>query len=451
MRAYTVAGQTKFSNRNFGHAVYDYAHIGNFRAYIVTDLLKRYLKYKGFKVKHIMNITDVDDKTIKGSRKEGISLKEYTSKYEKYFFEDIEALNIEKADFYPRATEHIKEMVLLIKRLLKKKVVYKAQDGIYYSIKKFKDYGKLAHLDLKGLKAGARVSQDEYDKENVQDFALWKFWNKEDGNVFWENKLEKGRPGWHIECSAMSMRYLGETFDIHSGGVDLIFPHHENEIAQSEGATGKKFVKYWIHNEHLLVDGKKMSKSLGNFYTLRDILKKGYNKKAIRYLLLATHYRQKLNFTFEALKSAENTLKKLNDFIKRLKEEKGESKKEISTLIKKVRLDFEKAMDNDLNISEALAAIFDFESEIGTLIKNNALGKENAEKALKLIKEFDSVLGIFDFKEEKLDKEIENLIKERDKARKSGNWKKADEIRNILKKKGIILEDTKHGTRWRYL
>ena len=435
-----------------GPTVYNFAHLGNFRAYIFGDLLKRYLKFKGFKVKHIMNLTDVDDKTIKGSIKEGISLKEYTSRYEKYFFEDIESLNIEKADIFPKATGHINEMVGIIKKLLKKGTAYKAQDGIYYSIRKFKNYGKLAHLDLKGLKAGARVSQDEYDKENVQDFALWKFWSREDGNVFWETEIGKGRPGWHIECSAMSMKYLGETFDIHGGGVDLIFPHHENEIAQSEGATGKKFVKYWIHNEHLLVDGKKMSKSLGNFYTLRDVIEKGHARNAIRYLLLTTHYRQKLNFTFESLKSAENTVNKINEFARRLKEISdlpGAGKGGISALIKKAEADFEKAMDDDLNISEAVAVLFGFETEINKLIKGGKLGKNGAMDALELMKKFDTVLGILSFGEEKISNEIEKLINERENARKAKDWAGADRIRDALEKKGIILEDTKQGTRWR--
>ena len=246
-----------------GPTVYDFAHIGNFRAYICSDILKRYLKYSGFKVKHVMNITDVDDKTIKGANKEGISLKEYTSRYEKSFFEDLETLNIDKADVFPRATEHIPEMVSIIKKLLKGRIAYKSEDGsVYYNISKFKDYGKLSHTKVKQLKEGARVKQDSYEKEEAKDFALWKAYDKEDGNVFWETEIGKGRPGWHIECSAMSIKHLGEHFDIHGGGVDLIFPHHENEIAQSEASTGKKFVNYWFHNEHLLVNGQKMSKSL---------------------------------------------------------------------------------------------------------------------------------------------------------------------------------------------
>src|SRR3989338_8353872 len=287
-----------------GPTIYDYAHIGNFRAYICSDILKRYLKYKGFKVKHIMNITDVDDKTIKGANQQKISLKDYTKKYEKIFFEDIEALNIDKADVFPKATEHIKEMIDLVKKLLKNGIAYKSEDGsIYYDISKFKDYGKLSHTKIKELKEGARVNQDSYEKESANDFALWKAYHEEDGNIFWQTEIGKGRPGWHIECSAMSMKYLGSHFDIHAGGVDLVFPHHENEIAQSEAFTGKKFVNYWFHNEHLLVDGRKMSKSLGNYYTLRDLLTKNYNPKAIRYLLLSTHYRQQLNFLKKNLKT----------------------------------------------------------------------------------------------------------------------------------------------------
>src|SRR3989344_3228869 len=310
-----------------GPTVWDYAHIGNFRAYVCVDILKRYLKYKGFKVKHVMNITDVDDKTIKGANREGISLKDYTRKYEKLFFEDIEALNIDKADVYPRATEHIKEMVEIIKKLLKNKVAYKSDDGsVYYDISKFKDYGKLSHTKISSLKEGARVKQDSYEKEEARDFALWKAYSPEDGNVFWETEISKGRSGWHIECSAMSMKHLGNHFDIHAGGIDLVFPHHENEIAQSEASTKKKFANYWFHNEHLLVNGQKMSKSLGNFFTLRDLLQKGFNPKAIRYLLLSANYRMQLNFTEEAVKSAENAVQRLSDFMIKLKEIKNEAK-----------------------------------------------------------------------------------------------------------------------------
>ena len=432
-----------------GPTVYNFAHIGNWRSFIFADILRRYLKYKGYKVKHVMNITDVDDKTIRDSRKEGISLKEFTRKYEKYFFDDIKTLNIESVEVYPRATENIKEMVELIKKLLKNGYAYKTDDGIYYNIRKFKDYGKLANLDVKGLKAGARVATDEYDKKHVNDFALWKFWDKEDGDIFWETEIGKGRPGWHIECSVMSMKYLGKTIDIHTGGIDLIFPHHQNEIAQSEGANGKKFVNYWLHCNHLIVDGKKMSKSLGNFYTLRDVLEKGYEPKAVRYILLATHYKQKLNFTFKGIEAAQNVLDRFKDFIIKLKQASGKDNKKISGLIKNVKLDFEKAMDDNLNISKALAKIFDFMKDVNKLLKDNKLSKKNSNSIIKTMKGFNSVLGIMDFKEEKIDKEIEKLIQEREEARNKKDFKKADGIRDNLKKKGIILEDTPQGVRWK--
>jgi len=430
-----------------GPTVYDFAHIGNFRAYIVADILKKYLKFKGFKVKHIMNITDVDDKTIKSSIQENLSLKEYTEKYTKEFLKDLKTLNIGPADIFPRATDHIKEMVAMIQKLIKNGLAYKGEDNSwYYAVSKFKDYGKLAKLDIKGLKEGARVSQDSYEKEAANDFALWKAYNKEDGNCFWETSLGKGRPGWHIECSAMNTKYLGDTFDIHTGGVDLIFPHHENEIAQAEGATKKPYVRFWVHNEHLLVDGKKMSKSLGNFYTLRDLEKKGYNPKAIRYLLLSTYYRQQSNFTFVGLEAAKNAVKKLNDFIFTLKNITSDEDKDISQLIKNAEQDFEKKMDDDLNISEALAVIFNFMNNVNKL----EISKNDSKKVIALMKKFNSVLGVIDFeKKEDISKDIETLIKERDKARLDKDWAKADKIRDELKNKGIELLDTKEGTKWK--
>ncbi|RMF88331.1 MAG: cysteine--tRNA ligase, partial [Nitrospinota bacterium] len=289
-----------------GPTVYDYAHIGNFRAYIFEDILRRYLKYKGYQVTQVMNITDVDDKTIRESRRRGMSLKEFTSFYVQAFFEDLETLNIERAEYYPAATEHIDQMVALIKRLIENGHTYEVDGSIYFRISTFPAYGRLAGLDAVQLQGGAsgRVDADEYGKEDVRDFVLWKAWREEDGDVFWETELGKGRPGWHIECSAMSMHYLGEHFDIHTGGIDNLFPHHENEIAQSEAATKKPFVNYWLHCQHLLVNNAKMSKSLGNFYTLRDLLERGYKPKAIRYALLSTHYRQQHNFTFEGLAAA---------------------------------------------------------------------------------------------------------------------------------------------------
>ncbi|MBS3113697.1 cysteine--tRNA ligase [Candidatus Woesearchaeota archaeon] len=433
-----------------GPTVWDYAHIGNFRAYVCVDILKRYLKYKGFKVKHVMNITDVDDKTIKGANKEGISLKEYTRRYEMAFFEDIGTLNIDRADIFPRATEHIKEMIAIIKRLLSNKTAYKSEDGIYFDISKFKDYGKLSHTKLEGLEAGKRVKQDSYEKEQAQDFALWKSYDKEDGNVVWKTEIGNGRPGWHIECSAMSMKYLGNHFDIHAGGVDLIFPHHENEIAQSEASSKKKFVNYWFHNEHLLVDGHKMSKSLGNFYTLRDLLNKGYNPKAIRYLLLSANYRVQLNFTEEAVKAADNSIQRLNDFMIKLKEIKNNTnKKQIENIIHKTKKQFEDAMDDDLNISIALAHVFEFVKEINTLMMESNVGKNNAKKIIEFMNEIDKVLGILEEKEEKLSLDLMKLIEEREKARKEKNYSKADKIRQQLKEKGIVLEDTKEGVRWK--
>lgn len=385
-----------------------------------------------------MNITDVDDKTIRDSKKEGISLKEFTRKYEKAFFEDLEKLNIEKANVYPRATEHIKEMVAMIEKLLKKNYAYKANDGVYYKVSKFKDYRRLANLEISGLKAGARVKQDEYNKEQVNDFALWKNWDENDGNVFWNTKLGKGRPGWHIECSVMSNKYLGKHFDIHTGGIDLIFPHHTNEIAQSEAANNCKFVNYWVHNEFLLVDGKKMSKSLGNFYTLRDILEK-YNAIAVRYLLMNTDYKQQLNFTFDGLKSAKDSVEKLRDFVKNLKA-KGENEPAAKKLIKAAREEFENAMDDDLNVCEALSTIFKFVHEINKL----EIGKEDVKQVKALMKKFDNVLGLELFKVKKFSKEIIGLIKKREEARKKKNWKEADKIREVLVKKNVKVSDVEN-------
>ena len=442
-----------------GPTAYNYPHIGNYRAYVFVDLLKRYLFYSKFKVKHIMNITDVDDKTIRNSQKEGVSLKEFTKKYEKAFFEDVKTLNIMPADDYPMATEHITEMVEITKSLMKKGLAYKGEDGsIYFNIRKFRDYGKLANLDISKLKAGAsgRVKKDEYTKEDVQDFALWKSWTPEDGKVFWETEIGRGRPGWHIECSAMSMKYLGKTFDIHCGGIDLIFPHHQNEIAQSEGCTGKLFVKYWLHNEWLLVNGQKMSKSLGNFYTLRDVLAKGFSAVAIRYLLLSTHYRQQLNFTFEGIEAARAAVERLNELIRKLQDvaaaKKSTGKK--SVLIKKeiesAAAAFEKAMDDDLNISEALAAAFEFVKNMNHHIDNNSVDKKSATIAINFFKRVDSVLGVMSFsKEEKLPQEITKLIAQREKLRKAGKFAEADKIRTQLREKGIQLDDTPEGVKWK--
>jgi len=428
-----------------GPTVYDYAHIGNFRSYIFVDLLKRYLEYKGYKVKHIMNITDIDDKTIKNSGKIGWNLKRFTEKYTNSFMEDIKILNIEPASIYPKATEHIKDMINFTKKLVEKGYAYEKLNSVYFDISKFKDYGKLSKVDLSQMKPGARVDLDEYEKDHPGDFTLLKRSNLDElkRNIYYDTEFGKTRPGWHLECSVMSMKYLGSTFDIHCGGTDLMFPHHENEIAQSEAYSGKKFVNYWLHCEHLVVDGKKMSKSLSNFYTLRDILAKGYCPKAIRYLLLSTHYRQKLNFTFKSLEGAHNTVKKLNDFIFSLKNISLEKdNKEVNNLIKKAEKDFEKKMDNDLNISEALAVIFNFMNKINKL----EISKKDAKKVIDLMKKFDKILSVIDFKA-KIDvsEDIKKLIKEREQARKNKNYEKADTIREKIKEKGFIIEDTKKG------
>ncbi|MCD6476649.1 MAG: cysteine--tRNA ligase, partial [Candidatus Aenigmarchaeota archaeon] len=440
--------------------VYNYAHIGNLRSFICADILKRWLIYKGFKVKHVMNITDVDDKTIRDSQKQNISLKEFTRKYEKAFFEDLNKLNIIKPDITPRATEHIDDMVSVIQTLLEKGYAYHGEDGsIYFSIKKFPDYGKLAGLDLDKLKPTAQISEDEYSKEDARDFALWKAWTEKDGDVYWETPLGKGRPGWHIECSTMSSKYLGIPFDIHTGGVDLIFPHHTNEIAQAEAATGKKFVNYWVHIEHLIVDNKKMSKSLGNFYTLRDLLEKGYSSKAIRYILMSTHYRKQLNFTLSGLEQAEKTVKGLLDFMHKIKtiELFGDYNQGFKVHLDELKKKFEEYMDDDLNMPQALAIVFEIIKETNKAIeekhgdndKLTSISTENLREVYKLMKEIDKVLGILEEEEEEIPKEIIDLAEKRQEARKKKDFETADKIREQIKSKGYLIEDTSSGYRIR--
>jgi len=432
-----------------GPTVYNYAHIGNFRNYLFVDLLKRYLEYKDYKVKHVMNITDIDDKTIRDSGKIGWKLEKFTEKYTKIFMEDIKTLNIEPASIFPKATEHVNEMIEFTKKLVEKGFAYDKLGSVYFSIAKFKEYGKLSKVDLSQMKAGARVDLDEYEKDHPGDFTLLKKSKLDEmkRGISYDTEWGKVRPGWHLECSVMSMKYLGAPFDIHCGGIDLVFPHHENEIAQSEAYSGKKFVNYWLHNEHLIVDGKKMSKSLGNFYTLRDVLAKGYSPMAIRYELLSTHYRQKLNFTFKGIESSGNAIKKLNDFIFNLKNISSDNdNKEVSSLIKKAEVDFEEKMDNDLNISEALAVIFDFMNQINKI----TISKKEAKEVISSMKKFDKVLGVMDFEaKHDISEDIEVLIKEREQARKDKDWAKADEIRDELKAKGIELIDSKEGTKWK--
>lgn len=433
-----------------GPTVYDYAHIGNFRAYIFEDLLKRFLIFMNYKVIHVMNITDVDDKTIKGAKAEGLTLQEFTRKYIDAFFEDIKVLNISRADYYPRATEHIPDMVKTIKGLLKKGYAYRKDGSIYYSISKFPRYGQLSKINLKKLKTGQRIESDEYEKERAQDFALWK--NKKEGEPFWKTEIGEGRPGWHIECSVMSSKYLGQSFDIHCGGVDNIFPHHENEIAQSEAYTGKKFVNYWLHCHHLIVEGEKMSKSKGNFFTLRDLLRKKADPMAIRFLLLSTHYRKMLNFTFEALNQASTSLERIKDFLFELKSHsfKKGANKNILKLIKETKHRFISGLSDDLKISVALSALFEMIRKVNILISKGKVFKKDAERLLSFIHSVDQVLAVLaEEKEEPLMPGILEKIKERERARKEKNYELADKIREELLQEGIFLEDTKDGVRWK--
>lgn len=430
-----------------GPTVYDYAHIGNFRAYLFEDLLRRYLKYAGYGVTQVMNLTDVDDKTIRGAMNAGVPLNDYTRRFKDAFFQDLKVLSIEPAEHYPEATAHVPEMIALIQKLFDKGYAYRSDDGsVYFSIAKFKDYGKLAHLDVSGLRAGARVSQDEYEKENVADFALWKAWDEKDGDVAWDSPWGRGRPGWHIECSAMSSKYLGETFDLHTGGVDNMFPHHEDEIAQSEAASGKRFVKYWMHCAHLIVDGRKMSKSLGNFHTLRNVLDRGYSGREIRYVLISAHYRQALNFSFDALDGARASLARLDEFMDRLKEKAGASAGQgaLPEWAEKARQGFKDALDNDLGISEALAALFDMVHDGNKAMDEGRTGW-NAGAVLELLGQFDRVLGFLSKPGDEAGDEVKRLAGDREKARQAKNWAESDRIRARLAELGWEIRDTPAG------
>jgi len=431
-----------------GPTVYDYAHIGNFRAYVFEDLLHRFLEYAGYKVIRVMNITDIDDKTIAGAIKENVSLSEYTKKYIDAFFEDMDCLKLKKATYFPRATEHIPEMVSLIKKLIEKGYAYEKDGSIYFRVSSFPSYGKLSHYDFNQILT-AITDADEYEKEEARDFALWKAVKNEP--FFWDTEIGRGRPGWHIECSAMSMKYLGETFDIHTGGVDNIFPHHENEIAQSEAVTGKKFVNYWLHCAHLLVNGEKMSKSKGNFYTLRDLLKKTYNPAGIRYLLMTTHYRDPLNFTEQSLRQAENTVKHIQAFYQRISfalKNEGPLHQEIEKIIDVSGTKFYNALADDLNISPAMAEIFEFMHKTNEIFEKENISGKDAEKIISFIKKINEVIAVIEDVTVELSEEFMILIRKREQARKQKNFELADQIRNTLLAKGIILEDTPYGTRW---
>ena len=436
-----------------GPTVWDYGHIGNFRSTVAADIVRRYLKFKGYQVTHVMNITDVEDRIIAKSQEAGVSIDEYTAKYIEALWEDFDALGCERPEVVPRATRHIPEMVALIEKLLETNHAYRSDGSIYYRIASFPEYGKLSKINFAGNIAGAseRVDTDKYDKEDARDFALWKDPSSETEPA-WDTEIGRGRPGWHIECSAMSMKYLGESFDIHAGGIDLVFPHHENEIAQSEGATGKPFVRYWIHFEHLKVEGETMSKSKGNYYTFRDIAAKGFSAAAIRYFLLSVPYNKQLNFTFEALAGAEKTVASLRDFRARLSEAKTEPglNDSLHEAAQRALTEFEAGMDDDLNTSVALAAVHNLSREVNTALARKQVKAENQRELLEVIDRIDTVLNIFGKgQREMLDSEVQMLIDERQEARRRRDFGRADEIRRELADRGIILEDTKDGVRWK--
>lgn len=417
-----------------GPTVYNFVHIGNLRTYVFEDVLRRVLKFNGYKVKKIMNITDIEDKIIKKAEQEKKSIYQITRPYTKLFFGDLKKLNIEKAEKYPLATKHIKEMIVLIKKMISKGFAYQGDDGsIYFNIFKFKNYGKLSQLKKRELKIGARVNADEYNKEQAQDFVLWKA--KKLNEPFWKSPFGDGRPGWHIECSAMSMKYLGETFDIHCGAVDLIFPHHENEIAQSESVTEKKFVNYWIEGEHLLIDGQKMSKSLGNIYPLKELERRGFNPLAFRYLVLTSHYRSKLNFTWESLQASANALNNLYQIYNSYKNDKKYKSDNDYKKYKKQFLDF---INDDLNTPQAIALIWQ-------IIKDNKLS-DAAKK--QMILEFDKVLGLGlgKIKTVKIPLKIKQMTEKRDKLRANKQFIPADLLRKQIEKLGYNIKDTPNGS-----
>jgi len=431
-----------------GPTVYDYAHIGNFRAYLWEDLLRRYLKAAGYRVTQVMNITDVDDKTIRGAKAAGLGLDDFTEKYIRAFFEDLDALGVERAEHYPRATRHIPEMVKIVQTLLERGHAYESKGSIYFRLDSFPEYGRLAHLRQEGMIANFRVDSDEYEKSDVRDFVLWKA--RKEAEPFWETPVGVGRPGWHLECSAMSMKYLGETLDIHTGGTDNIFPHHENEIAQSEAATGRKFVRHWMHCAHLVVNGEKMAKSKGNFFTLRDLLGRGFDPQAVRYLLLSQHYRKPLNFTLEGIAWAASNLDRLGDCVRRLDREHPPGHDEaLADWTRRTRERFRAAMDDDLNSSSALGALFELVREINSASDRGSLGAGNADELRALLGEVSAIFGMKLGTVMALDDGVEARVRERETLRKARKFAEADSIRDELERRGILLEDTPTGVRWK--
>lgn len=436
-----------------GPTVWSFAHIGNFRTFIFGDILHRYLNYRGYDVTYVMNLTDVDDRIINEAAKRGISIGELTSPFIEAFHEDMSALNCIPPEIEPRATDHIQEMIDVISRLLERGMAYESEGSIYFRISAFPDYGKLSKISFEGnIEGGSeRIDTDKYEKEDARDFALWKLVDAADP-AGWDAPFGRGRPGWHIECSAMSMKYLGENFDIHAGGIDLQFPHHENEIAQSEGATGRPFANYWLHGEFLKIENEKMAKSLGNDYTFRDIREQGFSPLAIRYLLLSVPYGKQLNFTFEGLKGAEAAVERLRQF-KRLVSDSpvaAEGNSSIKFAVEESVTGFETAMDDDLNTSRALASVHELVRTVNTYMSSGALSPDERDTVLEALANFDSVLGVIGSEEPGiLDEEIEALIADREEARAKRDFVRADEIRDMLFEKGIVIEDTKHGVRWK--
>lgn len=435
-----------------GPTVYNYAHIGNFRAYIFEDLLCRVLRHAGLKVTQVMNLTDVDDKTIRGAGEAGVPLKTYTQTYVDAFFADVAALNIVPAEVYPAATDHIPEMIALVQTLLDKELAYRSDDGsVYFKVDAFPSYGCLAHLDKSSLRAGARVVQDEYEKENFGDFALWKGWDERDGDVVWDAPWGRGRPGWHIECSAMSMKYFGPSFDIHTGGIDNLFPHHENEIAQSEGATGKPFVRYWLHCAHLRVNGAKMSKSLGNFFTLRDLLSQGWAGREIRYVLLSGHYRQTLNFTFTALEAARTALGRIDAFADKINEiaaPENAAAQSLPAWAGEGSAAFDRAVFDDLNLPEALAALFGIVRDGNGALQKGTITPAAAAAVRGLLERIDGVLGVLSFgrvRPTAVPEEIQKLADARHAAREEKNWAESDRLREAISCAGWDVRDSKDG------
>jgi cysteinyl-tRNA synthetase len=468
-----------------GPTVYDYGHIGNFRTFLHVDVLRRVIKLHGIAVHHVMNITDVDDKIIRNAALAGKSISEFSARFEQAFFDDMAALNIERAEDIARATENIPEMVALIERLAAQDIAYKTEDGSwYFRIVRFPGYGKLSKKDLDGIEDGARVDIDDYDKDAARDFALWKA--TKPGETSWDTPIGPGRPGWHIECSAMAMKYLGDSFDLHAGGEDLMFPHHENEIAQSEACTHTTFARHWFHVRFLLVEGKKMSKSEGNFYTLRDLLLKGYRASAIRFLLLSVPYRHQLNFTFDGLTDAANAVRRLRTFHERMKiahsidydDSRTNFDPQLPSLIEKAERDLVGALGNDLNTAEAVAAIFELVRAGNSAGDSDKLRRTEAGQILKVLERFDQVFAVLNDNDDDIsrkavqwaesegllvspamleqfgsssltDAAIDALVAERTLAKKQRNFARADAIRNDLLAKGILLEDSKDGVRWK--